>query len=256
VLYLHRQIAGEDVFLVSNQRRRAEDVLCTFRVAAGRPELWDAECGSISEAPSYNATADRTHVRLSLDPASSVFVIFRRRKHSLSSTETKNRVAAAKTLPPLSVPSSRDFVGDFCMAVWVQPETYIMPGTSFVAIPEEGTLVYGSGHTIAGFTVGQNGVWVYERTSGAPRVVLEVVMPMPGLAHVAIVYQAGRPTIFVDGIRVVVGRPSASMVHPVRDCKSRMEPPRYFEGNMTLVEVTDVRSSEELSQTAARGVPP
>jgi hypothetical protein len=190
-------------------------------------------------------------VRLSLEPASSVFVVFRRRKQSLSSTKTRNGVAAAKTLQPLSVPPSKDFVGNFCMAVWVQPETYILPGTSFVTIPEEDTLVYGSGHTIAGFTVGQNGMWVYERTSGAPRLVLEIVMPMPGLAHVAIVYQAGRPTIFVDGVKAVVGRPSSSIVHPARDCKSSTEPPRYFEGNMTSVEVTDVRSPEELRQTAA-----
>ena len=75
--YVHR-IAGEsDIYFVSNQRRRFDSADCTFRVGGKLPELWHPDTGVIEPAPIWNEHDGRTTVRLDLDPAGSVFVIFR-----------------------------------------------------------------------------------------------------------------------------------------------------------------------------------
>ena len=70
--------AGEaDIYFVSNQRRQFDSADCTFRVSGKVPELWHPETGVIEPAPVWSAQDGRTTVRLDLEPAGSVFVIFR-----------------------------------------------------------------------------------------------------------------------------------------------------------------------------------
>ena len=76
--YVHR-VAGEaDIYFVSNQRRQFDAAECTFRVSGKVPELWHPDTGVIEPAPIWNAHDGRTTVRLTFEPAGSVFVIFRR----------------------------------------------------------------------------------------------------------------------------------------------------------------------------------
>ncbi|CAN5635867.1 hypothetical protein BH11ARM2_BH11ARM2_36830 [soil metagenome] len=75
---IHRRIGDADVYFVSNQRNRAANAVCTFRVGGKVPELWHTETGEIEEAPAYQQTHSGTTVPLSFDPAESVFVIFRK----------------------------------------------------------------------------------------------------------------------------------------------------------------------------------
>ena len=75
--YVHRVAGGTDIYFVSNQRRQFDSVECTFRVGDKVPELWHPDTGVIETAPVWSAEAGRTKVRLDLDPAGSVFVIFR-----------------------------------------------------------------------------------------------------------------------------------------------------------------------------------
>ena len=75
--YAHR-IAGEvDIYFVSNQRRLFDSAECTFRVSGKIPELWHPDTGVIEPAPVWSEQGGRTKVRLDLDPAGSVFVVFR-----------------------------------------------------------------------------------------------------------------------------------------------------------------------------------
>jgi hypothetical protein len=75
--YVHRVAGDADIYFVSNQRREFDSAECTFRVIGKIPELWHPETGLIETAPVWSAADGRTKVRLNLEPAGSVFVIFR-----------------------------------------------------------------------------------------------------------------------------------------------------------------------------------
>jgi hypothetical protein len=75
--FAHRRGDGVDLYFVANQKRLPESVDCSFRVAGCRPELWDAETGTIRPAPAWRVENGRTIVRLDLEQAGSVFVVFR-----------------------------------------------------------------------------------------------------------------------------------------------------------------------------------
>jgi len=76
--YIHRTIEDAEVYFVSNQNYRPTSVECTFRVAGKRPELWHADSGEMEYAPVYSEDGRRTKVPLRLEPAESVFVVFRK----------------------------------------------------------------------------------------------------------------------------------------------------------------------------------
>ncbi|MGQ9730351.1 MAG: glycosyl hydrolase [Candidatus Zipacnadales bacterium] len=76
--YIHRVADGADVYFVSNQLHTTSAVECTFRVAGKRPELWHPDTGQIEDAPVYRVENGRTVVPLRIEPAGSVFVVFRR----------------------------------------------------------------------------------------------------------------------------------------------------------------------------------
>jgi hypothetical protein len=75
--YAHRIAGAADIYFVSNQRQRFDSVDCTFRVSGKAPELWHPDTGVIEPAPIWSDAGGRTQVRLNLDPAGSVFVVFR-----------------------------------------------------------------------------------------------------------------------------------------------------------------------------------
>lgn len=76
---IHRRSGDADIYFVSNQRYRTEEVSCAFRVTGRAPELWHPDTGRIEPAPVWRQENGRAIVPLRLDPAGSVFVVFRRR---------------------------------------------------------------------------------------------------------------------------------------------------------------------------------
>jgi hypothetical protein len=82
--YIHRRSPSNgdqaaDIYFVSNQQTRYRSVECRFRMDGLVPELWDPQTGQIGPAPVWRHDQGRTVVPLSLDPAGSVFVVFRAR---------------------------------------------------------------------------------------------------------------------------------------------------------------------------------
>jgi len=76
--YVHHTLDGADFYFVSNQAQTERTESVTFRVAGKLPELWDPETGETIPAPNWSVTKDgRTQVELDLDPADSLFVVFR-----------------------------------------------------------------------------------------------------------------------------------------------------------------------------------
>jgi alpha-L-rhamnosidase len=78
IIYFHRKTDDADLYFVANQLSRMEDVTLHFRVTGKAPELWDPNRGTIARAPEWRRDAGGTQVRLRMDPAGSLFVVFRR----------------------------------------------------------------------------------------------------------------------------------------------------------------------------------
>jgi hypothetical protein len=76
--YIHRRTENADIYFVVNKNERWESVECTFRVNGKQPELWHPESGDIRALPMYRTSAAGTTIQLHLEPAESLFIVFRR----------------------------------------------------------------------------------------------------------------------------------------------------------------------------------
>jgi hypothetical protein len=76
--YIHRRVDNAEVYFVSNQQYRPVAADCYFRVSGRQPELWHADTGEMEPAPVWSKASGRTVVSLRLEPAESVFVVFRK----------------------------------------------------------------------------------------------------------------------------------------------------------------------------------
>ncbi len=74
--YVHRSAEDAEIYFVVNDRERWEELDAVFRVAGGRPELWDPASGEITRPRGYRRSGGRTRVPLRLAPGGSVFVVF------------------------------------------------------------------------------------------------------------------------------------------------------------------------------------
>lgn len=77
--YLHRRTPEADFYFVANgDATRSIRATAQFRVAGKAPELWDPATGAITRLAMYRNNGDVTTLPLALEPAGSVFVVFRR----------------------------------------------------------------------------------------------------------------------------------------------------------------------------------
>ncbi len=101
--FLHRKLAGADVYFVDNRGDHGAKVNATFRVMGKAPELWHAETG-MSEPVSYTIADGRTTVPLDLEAWGTVFVVFRKPAHGMSfTTPAKNEQDHATVSGPWQV---------------------------------------------------------------------------------------------------------------------------------------------------------
>ena len=75
-----RQTKDTTLIFVANTAAASANFTASFRIDGQRPELWDAEDGSIRFAPVWRVKDGRTEVDLSLGGHKSVFVVFRSSK--------------------------------------------------------------------------------------------------------------------------------------------------------------------------------
>src|SRR3546814_8097564 len=80
-----------------------------------------------------------------------------------------------------------------------------------------------------------NGVILYENAGATYRAVLALTVPIAGWTHLAVGYDNGRPSVFLNGKLVGTGAASASRVHAMMDFPGAR--PRYFEGDLEALEV-------------------
>ena len=78
ILWKHRRDEDMDIYFISNQRLIGRTETISFRVANCAPELWWPDTGRI-ESVAFDMENGRVRINLQLEPAGSVFVIFRRK---------------------------------------------------------------------------------------------------------------------------------------------------------------------------------
>lgn len=107
--YIHRRINDADVYFVSNQQYKSADVNVNFRVAGKEPELWHPDTGKTELSPAYFADKAHTTVQLKLDPAESVFVVFRKPSQQIHVVRVIDRAARVKkvALPRIEIIEAR-----------------------------------------------------------------------------------------------------------------------------------------------------
>jgi hypothetical protein len=295
VSWEHRVLPDGDLFFVANRQRRVEDLTVSFRAMFGRrPEIWRTESGARETAVVFSRDHDRILLPLRLEPAESVFVLFRNPSAALPPAQlTKDgqpvvAVKALLSLPQASTPNN------FTMTIWAKPDTNLreMPKESvtgridevgkFYAIPADpGEARFGPGSATAGLAVGRNGIFVVERSNETCPAVLVANIPVSGWTHVAVVYRDGKPRLYVNGSFVREGLASGKIVHsgvgsplppvdyvlnfPSIEALTRAagQPPPpsrgqvfFFEGNSVAAQSFDHPLADaELAAIMAKGVP-
>ncbi len=91
--YIHRRAGGADIYFVSNRSNDWCVATCAFRVTGKVPELWNPLTGEIRRLVIYEERGDRTVLPLWLEPAGSVFIVFRGAE---SARARANRIVAVK----------------------------------------------------------------------------------------------------------------------------------------------------------------
>ena len=258
--YIHRRIGDAEVYFVANRRRQAEDLVCTFRAAGKRPELWNPLTGEIASVAIYDLTGGRTSIPIHLETAGSVFVVFRsplgtRRIESVS----KEGVTLMTTRPyPLAASGLyRDVMNNFTISVWVKPDfDAVFDTDSYIVYPPAGEKVYGAGHAACGFNAGRKGIVLLERATGNSTPVLWIKVPLTGWTHLAVVYKEGVPSVYVNGKLNGQGKKSSKEVHPGLGEAYQSDGAVYYMGHMSEPKLfREVLDDSRIQQLAAAGIP-
>jgi hypothetical protein len=253
VAWAHRRLDDADIYFVANRQRRVDDIVCTFRAAGRQPEIWDAETGKIRRAAIFSAEDRRLRLPIHLGPAQSVFVVLRESDGGAAAQSLSRdgkRIIEARPFRAEKPVTLLGTSNSFTVALWVKPDTDLraMPresttgridetGKNYVLAAREGDSVFGHGHALMGLAAGRNGVYVVERSSNASPAVLVANVPLSGWSHLAVVYENGKPALYVNGKFVRHGLTSGLAVHPAVGVPTPAGIVNYFEGEMTKPEV-------------------
>ena len=110
VLYIHRKMADEEIYFVSNQSERIINFSPVFRVVARQPELWDPVTGAMRLLPEYMANGSSTTVPIKLGPLESAFIIFKKPASSVGAG--KVNFPEEKTMSTIATPWTVTFDHD------------------------------------------------------------------------------------------------------------------------------------------------
>jgi len=245
--WIHRTVNGEEMYFVSNHRRRSEKIIATFRVQGLQPELWNAETGETGVELTYQTAGNLTKVPVELNESGSVFIVFRKKG---------NGNATVADFPAVDSHKLAAVKKTFSLSFWTKPETFAHPGRGFIIYPMEGEKIFGAGHALVGISMGQNGVKVFER-AGKSKMVLESAKPVTGWTFVSLVYQDGVPTLYLNGEKMLTGKESTMTVHPGLGQPAAEE--QYigsFEGDMTAVQLdANALNETQIKAQFAKGLP-
>ncbi|HEY9510456.1 MAG TPA: glycosyl hydrolase, partial [Verrucomicrobiae bacterium] len=270
IVWLHRHAGDAEIYFIANRQRRAEDILCSFRLNGQEPELWHPENGKLERPVVYDFAQGRTRLPIQLGPAESVFVVFRSQtnKTTIPSLARNGReVLGTDFLLDQSLISR--VTNDFTISVWINPGTDMMAmpresgavsenGKSWVIpAPDRGTNQPG-GPAIFGIAAGRNGVIVAERNGETLSAALVSSTPISGWTHLAVVVKHGKPSLYLNGKLDREGESSDTVVRPgIGIAASPGKTVYYFDGDMTSPTLfPNALEASAVQQIMARGLPP
>jgi hypothetical protein len=232
ILWTHRTSAEAEIYFICNQGEQAVSIAPVFRVSAKAPELWDPASGRMVKAAAFAPAEGGTRVPLELGPRGSLFVLFREPAGRTPAVVQVTRdgetllTIAAKPVRYGSAKDMRNAVNNFTMAGWVKPAVEIgLPAETnlgvflhvarndVVAAPHGASAFSGPAHAGAGFSAGRNGVCVYEHSGDYFAPLLTHGTPLTNWTHVAVVYQGGVPSLYLNGALAHQGVKSRFTVH-------------------------------------------
>ncbi|MEP6845128.1 MAG: glycosyl hydrolase, partial [Panacibacter sp.] len=261
IFYTHRRTADADIYFIVNKRRTYEDIVCAFRVNNKQPECWDAVTGKIISINVCEKLANQIRVPLQLGPYGSIFVVFRKQIQITSiDAILKDNQLLFCTNDFAKQPRQlyKDVSNNFTIAFWAKPEINILLDPNFIMgtlkniwtdyyaiYPSPGNELYGAGHATCGLTVGRNGIAVWENGSGNPELVLAVEVPVSGWSQIVLIYNNGKPTVYLNGQFLKEGKTSNNIVHPGLGEVFVSEGASFYNGDMTAPELYTEHLSEE-----------
>jgi hypothetical protein len=231
--FTHRRSGDADIYFVANPKASAVTTTAAFRAGGKAPELWWPDSGR-TERPAVCADADGV-VRLpvTLGPQGSVFVVFREKaapksERIVSVTRDGKEILGTTVKPFKGLPAGvgMDSPDNFSFAVWVKPDAdttlsrqanqgvvdISKPRNEIIA-PPHGEAFGGADHAGCGLAVGRNGVTVLEHGGGYFAPTLVHAAPLADWTHVTVVYRAGQPSLYLNGVLAKTGLKSSHTVH-------------------------------------------
>ncbi len=252
--FIHRRVNGDEVYFITNHRRRPEEFTATFRVSGRAPQLWNAETGETALPIAYEEKEGMTRLSLKLQESGSIFVVFRNGKGKPSEiTDVTPQPALIHTQEgDKSFTQDYDFHSSFTISLWAKPETFALTGRGILIYPAKGD----TNRANVGISMGQNGVCIFEY-GRSKQVVLESKTPVEGWTHVALVYDKGIPTLYLNGKCTAIGKKSSYNCYPSLDVP--MDEEQYilsFEGDQTRTEAYDYALTQhEIEKIFFSGLP-
>jgi len=229
--FTHRHSATADIYFVANPQAKSLVANAAFRVGDRAPELWWPDTGRLERPAVYAAADGVVRLPLSFGPAGSVFVVFREKaappaERIVSVTRGGQEVLGTTVQPAASDAIASDSPNNFTFAVWVKPEddtTLVREANSGIVgmaemrndvfPPPHGNGFGGAAHAGCGLAVGRNGVCVFEHSGGYFAPPLVHAASLTNWTHVAVVYRAGQPNLYLNGVLARTGLKSTHIVH-------------------------------------------
>jgi len=214
VLFTHRHTADADIYFLSNQSDNPLAFTPSFRVGERAPELWDPMLGHCTRQAVCDVSSGATRVPLHLLARGSMFVVFRDAatpsrvvKVTHDGKTIANAVADDKAALAAPAPNT------FTVAVWAKPKTestmsgeakagfgaLYTPRSDIIFHAQGDSFGLGKGHAGSGLAVGTNGVGVYEHSADYFAPILEYSTPISDWVHVAVVYNQGQTSLYLNG---------------------------------------------------------
>lgn len=256
--FIHRKSGTDDVYFVTNHRRRPEQLTVSCRVKGRVPQLWDAETGATGIPVPYKEEDGITKLNIRLQESGSIFIVFREGTDKQSSITEVQPIATQVHggSGDFDFSPEHDFRSTFSLSLWAKPETFAANGRGYLLYPSPAAGGNADDKAMVGISMGQNGVRVYERNKRMSSV-LEYKGAVEGWTHVALVYKNGIPQLYLNGVLAGTGRASKYDCHPAIDVPQAEE--QYigsFEGDHTRPEVFDCAlSPQAVAAMAEAGVP-
>ncbi len=250
--YIHRSEGERDIYFVANRRRRTENIICHFRTSLQSPELWDPLTGQTASLAFYKRKDKRITLPLELPASGSVFIVFsnkpsRMSYHSLD-LDGKPLIGMSEALQKFRgvYPTTHSNFTTTCL---IKPETDISlredgfygdrRTANYAVYPAAGELYYGQGHACSGFTVGRNGVTLFERSGNFIEAVLFVEIAISGWSQLTIVYERNIPTVYLNNEPIKTGTPSGKIVHPSIGEAYQDDLASYYNGEICNLRLMD-----------------